>query len=576
METAPHMGKGEARARHELEDIDARLEAEPNNAVLHRARGYALFDCCVALSEPCCEQSILSFSRAIELDPKDSESHIGRGAVKGHLGRPAEALEDLERAVTLDSSSAQARFLRGMALDRLGRHDAALADFEHVIGTGCLPSMAHLGRGSLLLRLGRRDEALEEAKRSLSADPGSADALFLAARALSELERHEEALEHANRALALDQSRTDALMLKGFTLNRLGRREGQLEVCDALVAASPGRAEFHLLRAITLSCLDRNPEALAAFQRANELNPPTPMARQVGGIALFDTGFCEEALEMADHAASAGSEDAALHLLRAHMLLALGCHKGAVSACKRAIRLDPELVGAYEAMGKALLALGRATDSLQSFENALSLDDGLVGSHLGKAAALSAMGNDAAAKRSFERAVELDPKVAQIWDSLEARRDGGTGADTATPGQGAFGELRPLSWSGTAARQAGPSAPPGGQAPAQASLNIATGGAVCENGHDLEGAVREGEATDEPCPECGAGVLTGCPKCGRRLDGGVGGTEVGPSCPRCAEPFPWSAEARRAGRTAFLRILGAVAAGIAIISGAFYVSTFFG
>lgn len=105
-------------------------------------------------------------------------------------------------------------------------------------------------------------------------------------------------------------------------------------------------------------------------------------------------------------------------------------------------------------------------------------------------------------------------------------------------------------------------------------IDMGTGGAVCANGHALEGAVLEGEEFGESCPECGAGVLTACPRCGRHFDMGERRADVGPACARCGEALPWSAEARRARRAAVLRVLGAVAAGATIIAGTLYASTF--
>jgi len=107
-------------------------------------------------------------------------------------------------------------------------------------------------------------------------------------------------------------------------------------------------------------------------------------------------------------------------------------------------------------------------------------------------------------------------------------------------------------------------------------LDMGTRWAVCKNGHALECAVLEGEELGEPCPECGAGVMTGCPRCGLGFAMGAGRAEAGPACPRCGEPLPWSPEARRARRAAALKILGAAAAAATIIASLFYVGTLLG
>lgn len=90
-------------------------------------------------------------------------------------------------------------------------------------------------------------------------------------------------------------------------------------------------------------------------------------------------------------------------------------------------------------------------------------------------------------------------------------------------------------------------------------------GVVCADGHVLEGAVPEGDEPGGPCPECGAAVLTGCPRCGLHLDAEVCREGVESACSCCGEAFPWSAEARRARLTG---AQAAVAAGAAILAGA--------
>jgi len=375
-----------------------------------------------------------------------------------------------------------------------------------------------------MIGLGHREEALGEAKRALDAHPGSTELRVLAASALS----------------------------------GLGRREEALVVCDALVEASPDNAAFHLLRAITLSCLGRSPEALAAFQRAHRLDPASPMARLVGGIAMFDTGLCEDALNMLGGEAPDGAEGATQHLLRAHMLLAAGNPEDAVSACRRAIRLEPELVDSYCTMGRALLGLGRAPDALQAFDNSLSLDDGLATSHLGRAAALSAMGCGAEARRAFGRAAELDPRVVKVWESLEGEREAAAGAPAPCPAAPSEYEVPVTPEQGV--RGAGK---PGGQAPA--SPNTAAKGAMCTKGHAL-GKIPEGEEFDGSCPKCGADVVTECARCGMSIDAGTDRVNATPSCPRCGEPFPWSVEAGRAWRLRFQNVLCVAAAGSAILA----------
>jgi len=103
----------------------------------------------------------------------------------------------------------------------------------------------------------------------------------------------------------------------------------------------------------------------------------------------------------------------------------------------------------------------------------------------------------------------------------------------------------------------------------------ATRGAVCASGHALEQAVPEGGEFVGKCPECDADVITECPHCGLYFEAGTGTADVGPACRRCGGPFPWSVEARRAGRRRLSKAHGTIATTVVIIAGVLAIITFF-
>lgn len=464
-----------AKVQGDLSACDAMLEAEPHNAALHKARAKALLAPVMWDPNARPEGAILSFTRAIELDPNDIESYLGRAVAKSHLGRAHEAVEDCDRAIRLDPRSADAHRLRGSALAMLGRHAEALADFEFVLEMDngdpeahCLKGVAlvclgryaeaidflnlamatvasgdpraSLGIAMAMMGLGRHAEALDAAKRALSAHPDSADLHTLAAHALAALGRHGEALESVNRILAMDPGNVGARIMKAYALFLLGRHGEALGLCDGLALSRPDNAGFHLFRAILLAHLGRHPESLAASQAAFNIRPADPMVMQVGGMALHNTGFYREALETAERALAKAPQDASLHVLRAHALHSLARPEEAVSECDRAILMDPVLAHAHTIKGAALLALGRSTAALESFRHSLSLDPDSAHTHLGKGMALRDMGLHAEAQRSFDRALELDHEtIVPPWDPPE----GGHGGDAAAPAPAGQGAVAP-------------------------------------------------------------------------------------------------------------------------------------
>ena len=88
-----------------------------------------------------------------------------------------------------------------------------------------------------------------------------------------------------------------------------------------------------------------------------------------------------------------------------------------------------------------------------------------------------------------------------------------------------------------------------------APLNIGIKGAVCRNGHVMEGAVMAFDEYGGLCPECGVEVITKCHECDNPLDTDA---DMRTACQHCGEPFPWSAEARPGDTDGVARLGGGI------------------
>src|SRR5207245_10580731 len=70
----------------------------------------------------------------------------------------------------------------------------------------------------------------------------------------------------------------------------------------------------------------------------------------------------------AEQAAGAHPHDPAIHLLLGRVGLAAGRGAEAVEELRRALRLDPLLVGAHRVLGYALVATGRFAEGVEEWE----------------------------------------------------------------------------------------------------------------------------------------------------------------------------------------------------------------
>jgi tetratricopeptide (TPR) repeat protein len=75
-------------------------------------------------------ESLQAYSRAIELDPNDSEAWNNKGIDEGLLGRYDEALKSFENAVAINDSYAQAWYNMGVIYDFKGYYYTAVQAYK--------------------------------------------------------------------------------------------------------------------------------------------------------------------------------------------------------------------------------------------------------------------------------------------------------------------------------------------------------------------------------------------------------------------------------------------------------------
>ena len=151
-----------------------------------------------------------------------------------------------------------------------------------------------------------------------------------------------------------------ALAAHAGRLVRLFGRRGDLPALTGLGAA----AYFAGLKA----------EALAALDRALEINPQDAQAHSNRGVVLSALGRKAEALAAYDRALEINPQDAQAHSNRGNVLDDLGRKDEAEEAYRSAIRLAPEDPGMYAGLILLLRLQGRAREALPLAEKRLSLD----------------------------------------------------------------------------------------------------------------------------------------------------------------------------------------------------------
>ncbi len=161
----------------------------------------------------------------------------------------------------------------------------------------------------------------------------------------------------------------------------------------------------------------RYAEALAACERAIELDPKNTHAWNNKGWALDALGRYAEAQVACDRAIEFDAKNSHAWNNKAWALNSLGRHTEALAACDRAIEADPKNIHAWNNKAWALNSLGRHTEALAACEGAIQLDPKYIHAWNHKGRALTSLGRNAEALAACDHTIELDPKYVHAWSN---------------------------------------------------------------------------------------------------------------------------------------------------------------
>lgn len=144
-----------ARFEPAAADFERALELNPRSPDAHLGRAT------LRLRTGNLPAALADLDRAIALDPRYASAYDKRCVVKMGLRRAADALPDCEQAVALDARDDEAWINIGVVYRALGRVPEAQAAYERALALHPSGS-AHYNYGVLLLEMGRRDEAVRQ------------------------------------------------------------------------------------------------------------------------------------------------------------------------------------------------------------------------------------------------------------------------------------------------------------------------------------------------------------------------------------------------------------------------------
>jgi tetratricopeptide (TPR) repeat protein len=162
----------------------------------------------------------------------------------------------------------------------------------------------------------------------------------------------------------------------------------------------------------------RHSEALAAYDRAIELNPCYPAALNNRGVVLLAVGQAAKALESFERAVSLQPDFAEALYNRANALRGLKRIPEALADYDRAIAVRPNYAMAFNNRGATLQELERPLEALESYDRALALSPSYADAWENKAILQSEFGEVEGARRALETLIRAEPRRARAHFQL--------------------------------------------------------------------------------------------------------------------------------------------------------------
>jgi predicted O-linked N-acetylglucosamine transferase (SPINDLY family) len=211
-----------------------------------------------------------------------------------------------------------------------------------------------------------------------------------------------------------------AFVMLGFVLREQGRTDEAREVLERAVGVAAEDADGHYLLGSILEATGPRDAEISHLQRAIDLRPHFELARRQLIIALFKSGRHGEATKLCEESMAILPDSGELHFYRSNLYLHTGEKALAIASCRRALSLNPGLIGAQQSLSRILFDTEQFEQAELSYRREIELTPEHFGPYHQLGVVLSRMARHAEAIELFKRAISLNPNSSASYSSLGA------------------------------------------------------------------------------------------------------------------------------------------------------------
>jgi tetratricopeptide (TPR) repeat protein len=306
-----------------------------------------------------------------------------------------------EAGVALGEAAAYAEAARFFGASRRGYKDPYAAAYNQIL---------------MLIEGGEYQPAIDVADDLFGHGMKTAELYNLVSRAYVGTDRLKDAYDALREAARLEPTgEAHYLDLALICLDHENYDLG-LEIVEVGLTYLPDSSRLHLHRGVVLAMKGLMEQAETEFDRARQLAPDGAAAYVALAMTWMQTGRTPKAVDMLRERARLERSNAAIQHMFGVALVRSGVDPSepagleAINAFRAAIRLDPQLGGAYAELGKMLLKRDEIESSIAALERAVALEPDRVAPAYSLAQAYRRTGQTARAQALLARVSALNAR----------------------------------------------------------------------------------------------------------------------------------------------------------------------
>ncbi|MCA6074447.1 tetratricopeptide repeat protein [Fulvivirga sedimenti] len=300
------------------------------------------------------------------------------GNIRFQMGRYGDAIERYDEAEKLGLSTAVLFNNRGKAKLELNNNAEAVTDFNRSIKIDPSLEIAHRNRAEANFRMENWPEALKDLDHLIKSGDADANTIFQHGIVSMKLEKFEEAVSDFQRAEAKGISPGDINPLMAEAYYALHEFKKAAVYFDKIVRATPGDLQAWQKLGTSHYYDGQFVQADKALTEAIDRGNTSKESFGYRGMSRYKLDRKEDAFNDLTRVSTMGFTNEDAYYFLGEMLMEKGQNETAIAQLNKAIALNPQKCGAYEARARAYSSMNEISLALEDIAKAIKIEENSI------------------------------------------------------------------------------------------------------------------------------------------------------------------------------------------------------